>query len=207
MYPRFLKRLFDILLSLIGMILLFPVFLGVVIAIKLDDRGPVLFTHKRVGRHQRYFDLYKFRSMKVSSPDLPTHLMKNSGAYITRVGAFLRKTSIDELPQLWNILKGDMSVVGPRPALWSQEDLVALREKYGVNDVRPGLTGWAQINGRDELSIEEKVRFDAEYVRRMSFLFDCKCFFGSVLPVLRSEGIQAGETEEKQEQDRGKVAK
>ncbi len=207
MYKNCIKRLLDIVLSLLGMVILAPLFFVVFIAIKIDDPGPAFFKHKRVGLHKRYFHLYKFRSMKVSAPDLPTHLMEHADQYVTRVGAFLRRTSIDELPQLWNILKGDMSIVGPRPALWSQEDLIAERDKVGANDVRPGLTGWAQINGRDELEISQKVRFDAEYIQKMSFWFDCKCFFGSILPVLRSDGVAEGGKEDLTEQNREKVTK
>lgn len=160
----------DILLSLTGLILASWLYLLIMIAIEIDDPGPVFFSQKRVGIHKKYFQLYKFRSMKMSTPhDMPTHLLENPEQYITRVGKFLRKTSLDEIPQLWNILRGDMSVIGPRPALWNQEDLLAERDKYGANDVKPGLSGWAQICGRDELEIADKARLDGEYVRRMSF--------------------------------------
>lgn len=189
---KFFKRLIDIVLSFMGSIVLMPVFLIVVIAIKIDDPGPAIFKQKRVGKNKKYFMLYKFRSMKVNTPDIPTHLLENPQQYISKVGKFIRKTSLDELPQLWNILKGDMSVIGPRPALWNQDDLIAERDKYGANDVRPGLSGWAQINGRDELEIPVKAKFDGEYVSKMSFFFDCKCFFGTVLSVLKSDGVVEG---------------
>ena len=203
MYQYGLKRVLDFLLALCGLLVLWPVFLIIAIAIKIDDPGPVFFSQKRVGLHKRYFQLYKFRSMKVSTPDVPTHLLEHPEQYISRVGGFLRKTSLDELPQLLNILRGDMAVIGPRPALWSQEDLIAERDQYGANDVRPGLTGWAQINGRDELTIEEKSAYDGEYVKRLSFAFDCKCFFGTIGAVLRHDGVVEGDTgtlEEKMEE-------
>lgn len=196
MYQHGLKRVLDFLLALCGLLVLWPVFLVIAVAIKIDDPGPVLFSQKRVGRGKTYFQLYKFRSMKVDTPDVPTHLLEHPEQYISRVGGFLRKTSLDELPQLWNILKGDMAVVGPRPALWTQEDLIAERDRYGANDVRPGLTGWAQINGRDELSIDVKAAYDGEYVRALSFGFDCKCFFGTIGKVLRHEGVVEGAQEQ-----------
>ena len=191
------KRGIDILLSGVGLIVLSPVFLGVIVAIKLEDgwKAPVFFSQKRVGIHKRYFQLYKFRSMKLDTPhDMPTHLLRDPEQYITKVGKVLRRTSLDELPQIWNILKGDMSVIGPRPALWNQEDLLEERDKYGANDVPPGLTGWAQINGRDELEIDVKARFDGEYVEKLSFPFDVKCFFGTIFRVLRSDGVVEGGT-------------
>lgn len=206
MYSHCLKRVLDCLLSLCGLLVLWPVFLIIAIAIKIDDPGPVFFSQKRVGLHKRYFQLYKFRSMKVSTPDVPTHLLEHPEQYISRVGGFLRKTSLDELPQLLNILKGDMAVIGPRPALWSQEDLIAQRDKYGANDVRPGLTGWAQINGRDELTIEEKSAYDGEYVKRLSFAFDCKCFFGTIGAVLRRDGVVEGGTGALEEQKEKETA-
>lgn len=206
MYSHCLKRVLDCLLSLCGLLVLWPVFLIIAIAIKIDDPGPVFFSQKRVGLHKRYFQLYKFRSMKVSTPDVPTHLLEHPEQYISRVGGFLRKTSLDELPQLLNILKGDMAVIGPRPALWSQEDLIAQRDKYGANDVRPGLTGWAQINGRDELTIEEKSAYDGEYVKRLSFAFDCKCFFGTIGAVLRHDGVVEGGTGTLEEQKEKETA-
>ena len=192
MYSHCLKRALDFLLSLCGLLVLWPLFVLIAIAIKIDDPGPVFFSQKRVGLHKRYFQLYKFRSMKVNTPDVPTHLLEHPEQYISKVGGFLRKTSLDELPQLWNILKGDMAVIGPRPALWNQYDLIAERDEYGANDVRPGLTGWAQINGRDELSIEEKSAYDGEYVRSLSFAFDCKCFFGTIGKVLHRDGVVEG---------------
>ena len=197
MYKKYVKRWIDIILSFSGMVLASWLYLIIIIAIKIDDPGTVFFTQKRVGIHKKYFQLVKFRSMKMSTPhDTPTHLLENPEQYITRVGKFLRKTSLDEIPQLWNILAGDMSVVGPRPALWNQEDLIAERDLYGANDVRPGLTGWAQINGRDELEIDVKARLDGEYVQKMSFLFDCKCFFGTITSVLHHDGVVEGGTGE-----------
>ena len=195
MYQRFIKRLIDILLSAAGILVLSPVLLGVAIAIKIDDPGPILFRQKRVGLHKSHFDIMKFRTMKMETPrDVPTHQLENPEQYITRVGKILRKTSLDELPQIFQIFTGEMSIIGPRPALWNQYDLIAERDKYGANDVRPGLTGWAQINGRDELPIDVKARFDGEYVEKMSFLFDCKCFFGTVISVLKSDGVVEGGT-------------
>ena len=195
MYNRFFKRLIDILLSAAGILVLSPVLLGVAIAIKIDDPGPILFRQKRVGLHKSHFDIMKFRTMKMETPrDVPTHQLENPEQYITRVGKILRKTSLDELPQIFQIFTGEMSIIGPRPALWNQYDLIAERDKYGANDVRPGLTGWAQINGRDELPIDVKARFDGEYVEKMSFLFDCKCFFGTVISVLKSDGVVEGGT-------------
>ena len=192
-----IKRVVDILLSGAGLVVLSPVFLGVMLAIKLEDgwRAPVFFSQKRVGNHRTYFQLYKFRSMKLDAPhDMPTHLLRDPEQYITKVGKVLRRTSLDELPQIFNILKGDMSVIGPRPALWNQEDLLAERDKYGANDVVPGLTGWAQINGRDELEIDVKARLDGEDVEKLSFLFDVRCFFGTIFHVLRSDGVVEGGT-------------
>ncbi len=193
MYRYFLKRLLDILLSLMGILLLLPLWLLLPVAIFLDDPGPVFFTQKRVGRNKKYFTILKFRTMKTSTPhDVPTHLLQDPAQYITRVGRFLRKTSLDELPQIFNIFVGHMSVIGPRPALWNQEDLIAERDLYGANAVRPGLTGWAQINGRDELENDVKARLDGEYVQRLSFLFDCRCFFGTVGAVLSRRGVVEG---------------
>lgn len=191
------KRALDFILSLGACVILSPVLLLLCIAIKADSRGPVLFRQKRVGIHKTYFPIYKFRTMRTDTPkDMPTHLLANPDSYITKTGHFLRKSSLDELPQLFNILKGDMSFVGPRPALWNQDDLVAERDKYGANEVLPGLTGWAQINGRDELEIPVKARLDGEYVRRMSFGFDVKCFFGTFSSVLRADGVVEGGTGE-----------
>lgn len=195
MYKKHFKRCIDIILSLSGLIVASWLYLIIIIAIVIDDPGPVFFTQKRVGKSKKYFNLYKFRSMKMSTPhDTPTHLLENPEQYITRVGRFLRKSSLDEIPQLWNILKGDMSVIGPRPALWNQDDLIEERDKYGANDVRPGLSGWAQISGRDELAIEDKAKLDGEYVQKMSFLFDCRCFFGTAISALRGDGVVEGGT-------------
>ena len=204
MYQRVFKRLIDLVLSALGLILLSPLFLILAIAIKVDDPGPVFFRQKRVGIHKTYFEILKFRTMKMDTPhDMPTHLLENPDQYITRVGRFLRKTSLDELPQIAQIFTGKMSIIGPRPALWNQYDLIAQRDRYGANDVRPGLSGWAQINGRDELPIEVKARYDGEYVENLSFLFDCKCFFGTIIKVLRHDGVVEGGTGamEKQEQE------
>lgn len=195
MYQKFGKRMVDVVLSGCGILVLAPVYLILALAIKIDDPGPILFRQKRVGIHKSHFQIMKFRTMKMETPrDMPTHLLENPEQYITRVGKILRKTSLDELPQIFQIFTGEMSIIGPRPALWNQFDLIAERDKYGANDVRPGLTGWAQINGRDELPIDVKARFDGEYVRNMSFLFDCKCFFGTIASVLRSDGVVEGGT-------------
>ena len=177
--------------------MLSPVWLGLAVAIRLDSPGPVFFRQKRVGRGKTYFSILKYRTMRIDTPhDVPTHLLENPEQWITRVGRFLRRTSLDELPQIFNIFTGKMSVIGPRPALWNQYDLIAERDKYGANDVRPGLTGWAQINGRDELEIAVKARFDGEYVERMSFCFDARCFFGTIFSVLRHDGVVEGGTGE-----------
>lgn len=192
---RYIKRGIDIVLSSVGLVILSPFFLLLIAAIKMDSRGPVLFRQKRVGIHKTHFNILKFRTMRIDTPkDMPTHLLKDPEQYITRVGKILRKTSLDELPQIINILKGDMAVVGPRPALWNQYDLIEERDKYGANDVRPGLTGWAQINGRDELEIPVKAKYDGEYVKKMGFLMDTRCFFGTFLSVLRAEGVVEGGT-------------
>ena len=201
MYKKFFKRLIDILLSLAGICVLWLPMLIIAVAIKLDSKGPVFFKQKRVGIHKSHFNILKYRTMRIDTPpDAPTHQLSDPKKWITKVGAFLRKTSLDELPQLFNILAGDMSVIGPRPALWNQYDLIEERDKYGANDVRPGLTGWAQINGRDELEIPVKARLDGEYVERMSFAFDCKCFVGTVASVLRSDGVVEGGTGEMNKQ-------
>ena len=195
MYAKLIKRPLDFTLSLLGLILLAIPMLIIALVIKLDSKGPVLFWQKRIGIHKTTYMMPKFRSMRTDTPaNMPTHLLNDPARWITPVGRFLRKSSLDELPQLISILKGDMSIVGPRPALWNQDDLIAERDKYGANDVRPGLTGWAQINGRDELPIDVKARFDGEYVENMSFLFDCKCFFGTITSVLKSEGVVEGGT-------------
>ncbi len=195
MYQTCIKRLLAIVLSLAGIICLGWLLVILSIAIKLDSPGPVLFRQKRVGQGKSHFYILKFRTMRIDTPkDMPTHLLANPQQYITRVGRFLRKTSLDELPQLFNILLGHMAVIGPRPALWNQFDLIAERDKYGANDVRPGLTGWAQINGRDELPIDVKARLDGEYVRRLSFAFDVKCFLGTIKAVISSDGVVEGGT-------------
>ena len=191
------KGYLDIYLSLMALFFLAPVFLTLVIAIKLDSPGPVFFKQKRVGIHQKHFKILKFRTMRTDTPkDMPTHLLQDPDQYITKVGKFLRKTSLDELPQLINIVKGEMSIIGPRPALWNQYDLIEEREKYGANDILPGLTGWAQIHGRDELDIPEKAKLDGYYVDNLSFGLDVKCFFGTILSVLRSDGVVEGGTGE-----------
>ncbi len=195
MYRNGIKRLLDAVLSLGGMICFSWLFLILAIAIKLDSPGPIFFKQKRVGICRKHFDILKFRTMRIDTPhDMPTHLLRDPEQYITRVGRFLRKTSLDELPQLWNIFVGDMAVIGPRPALWNQYDLLDERDRYGANDVRPGLTGWAQIHGRDELEITEKARLDGYYVQNLGFLLDVKCFFGTISAVLRHDGVVEGGT-------------
>ncbi|HEM2852394.1 TPA: sugar transferase [Streptococcus suis] len=197
MYP-ICKRILAIVISGSAIVILSPILLLIALAIKLDSRGPVLFKQKRVGKNKKHFMIYKFRSMYVDAPsDMPTHLLKNPTAMITKVGAFLRKTSLDELPQLFNIFKGEMAIVGPRPALWNQYDLIEERDKYRANDIRPGLTGWAQINGRDELEIDEKSKLDGYYVENMGLLLDIKCFFGTFISVAKSEGVVEGGTGQK----------
>ena len=192
---KLFKNVIDRVLALVGLIVLSPVFLVLVIAIKLDSRGPVLFQQKRVGIHKSHFHILKFRTMRTDTPkDTPTHLLKDPQQYITKVGGFLRRTSLDELPQIINILKGDMAIVGPRPALWNQYDLIAERDKYGANDILPGLTGWAQINGRDELPIDVKAGLDGEYVRRMGLFMDLRCIFGTVASVAKQDGVVEGGT-------------
>ena len=198
MYQKVFKRLLAIVLSLLGLLCLGWLLILLCIAIKIDSPGPVLFKQKRVGKGKSHFYILKFRTMRIDTPkDMPTHLLANPEQYITRVGKFLRKTSLDELPQLLNILKGDMAIIGPRPALWNQFDLIAERDKYGANDIRPGLTGWAQINGRDELEIDVKARYDGEYVERMSLAFDLRCILGTVTAVLSRDGIVEGGTSAK----------
>lgn len=195
MYSKYGKRLIDFLISLLAFTVLSPLFLILCLLIKITSKGPIFFKQKRVGIHKTYFDILKFRTMKIDTPkDVPTHLLSDPDQYITSVGRFLRKTSLDELPQLINIIKGDMSIVGPRPALWNQYDLIEQRDLYQANDVMPGLTGWAQINGRDELEISVKAKLDGEYVQRMSFLFDCKCFLLTITSVLKHEGVVEGGT-------------
>ncbi len=206
-YDRIWKRALDVALSLGGLIVLSPVYLGLSAAIYLDDPGPIFFVQKRVGKNKQYFKLHKFRSMKMSTPhDVPTHMLDDPDKYITRVGRFLRRSSLDELPQILDILMGNMSVIGPRPALWNQDVLTAERERYGANDIRPGLTGWAQINGRDELEIPAKAKLDGDYGKVLmaggfkAFLFDCRCFIGTIFSVARSEGVVEGGTGEGRKQ-------
>lgn len=195
MYDRGIKRIIDLILSVIIFLILLPVFVIIIFAIKIDSKGPVFFKQKRVGKGKSYFEILKFRTMYIDTPkDMPTHLLENPEAFITKVGKFLRKTSLDELPQLINIIKGDMSFIGPRPALWNQYDLIEERDKYHANDIRPGMSGWAQINGRDELEIPVKAKLDGYYYEHLSFLFDVRCFFGTFISVLRQEGVVEGGT-------------
>ncbi len=203
MYEKVIKRMLDILFSGIAMILFAWLYLLIGLLIGFDDPGPVFFTQQRVGKGKKLFPLHKFRSMKMSTPhDMPTHLLSNPEQYITRAGRFLRKSSLDEIPQVWDIFVGNMSIIGPRPALWNQDDLIAERDKYGANDVRPGLTGWAQINGRDELEIPLKAKLDGDYVKILkqggmkAFAMDCRCFLGTIFSVLRSDGVVEGGTGE-----------
>ncbi len=200
-----IKKIMDKIWAFIGLIVLSPVFLILIIAIKIDSRGPILFKQKRVGIHKSHFHILKFRTMRIDTPkDTPTHLLQNPEQYITKVGKFLRKTSLDELPQIINILKGDMAIVGPRPALWNQYDLIEERDKYGANDILPGLTGWAQINGRDELPIDVKARLDGEYVKKQGFVMDMKCILGTVVSVVKQDGVVEGGTgalEQKQDKE------
>lgn len=187
------KRIIDLIFSILGSIILIPVFLIISIAIKSESKGSVFFKQKRIGKDKRVFVIYKFRTMRTDTPkDMPTHMLKNANGYITKVGNILRKTSLDELPQLINIVKGDMSIIGPRPALWNQDDLVEEREKYHANDIRPGLTGWAQVNGRDELEIPVKAKYDGEYIEKISLWFDIKIFFKTIINVFKREGIVEG---------------
>ena len=196
-----IKRGIDFFVSLLACMILFPFFVILALCIKIESKGPIFFKQKRVGIHKKHFMIYKFRTMRTDTPkDVPTHLLQNPEQYITKIGAFLRKTSLDELPQMFNILAGSMSIIGPRPALWNQYDLLEERDRYGANDIKPGLTGWAQINGRDELPIDVKARLDGEYVQKLSFLFDCKCFFGTITAVLKSDGVVEGGTGELEKQ-------
>lgn len=199
MYRNYIKRMIDFILSSIAIVLLIPFWIVIGIAIKMDDPGPIFFKQKRIAKdkngEKQFFQIYKYRSMKMCTPhDTPTHLLENPEQYITRVGGFLRKTSLDELPQIFNIWKGEMSIIGPRPALWNQDDLYEERAKYNANGVLPGLTGWAQINGRDELEIDVKAKLDGEYVKKCSFVMDVKCFLGTIFSVLRSDGVVEGGT-------------
>lgn len=203
MYEKFFKRVIDVILSAIGLVVLSWLYLFLAIAVVIDDPGPIFFKQKRVGKGKTFFPLHKFRSMKMSTPhDMPTHMLKNPEQYITLVGKFLRKSSLDELPQIWDIFVGNMSIIGPRPALWNQDDLIAERDKYGANDIMPGLTGWAQINGRDELEIPVKAKFDGYYTKILqeggikAFLFDARCFLGTIFSVARGDGVVEGGTGE-----------
>ncbi len=196
-YDKYYKRIMDKFLSFIGLVILSPVYILISFAIYFDDPGPILFTQKRVGKNKEFFKLHKFRTMKMNTPhDVPTHQLKNPEQYITKTGRFLRKYSLDELPQIWDIFIGNMSIVGPRPALWNQTDLIEEREKYGANDIAPGLTGWAQINGRDELDIPVKAKLDGEYMINRSFKFDMQCLFGTIISVLQHDGVVEGGTGE-----------
>ncbi len=210
MYQKIIKRLLDIILSGLGILLLALPMLVVAIILKIDSPGPVLFKQRRIGLHKKEFVLLKFRSMPVSAPrDVATHQLQVEQIHMTKFQKAIRRFSIDELPQLYNIFMGKCSIVGPRPALWNQYDLIAQRDLYGANDIKPGLTGWAQINGRDELEIPVKARLDGQYVEKLSFAFDCKCFFGTFISVLRHEGVVEGGTGElqKEEQEREVVGK
>ena len=201
-YDKYVKRVIDITLSFCGLVVLSPIFAAIALAIKIEDPGPVLFTQKRLGKNKQYFKLHKFRSMKISTPhDVPTHMLENPDQYITKVGKFIRKHSLDELPQIWDIFIGNMSIIGPRPGLWNQDVLTAERDKYGANDVRPGLTGWAQINGRDELEIPEKAKLDGEYAQKESLLFDIKCFLSTVGKVAKDDSVVEGGTGEMKKAD------
>lgn len=200
-YEKYIKRWLDFFLSFLGLVILSPLYLILSLAIVIDDPGPVFFSQKRIGLDKKYFKLHKFRSMKMSTPhDRPTHMLDNPDQYITKVGKFIRAHSLDELPQIWDIFVGNMSIIGPRPGLWNQDYLTAERDKYGANDVKPGLTGWAQINGRDELEIPDKAKLDGEYVKKMeeggfkAFAFDVRCFIGTVFSVARADGVVEGGT-------------
>lgn len=202
LYKDGMKRIIDFLLSLIGVIVLSPVLLLLCLAIKIDSQGPIIFKQKRVGKNKTHFNIYKFRTMKIDTPkEMPTHLLSDPDFYITKVGKFLRKTSLDELPQLFNIIKGDMAVIGPRPALWNQYDLIEERDKYGANDIRPGLTGLAQISGRDELEIKQKALLDGRYTEKISPSMDLKCFLGTIVSVFKSEGVIEGGTSSIKKED------
>lgn len=204
-YNLVFKRFIDIVISFFGLVILSPVYLILIVAIIVDDPGPIVFTQKRLGRNKQYFKLHKFRSMKMSTPhDVPTHMLENPDQYITRVGKFIRAHSLDELPQIWDIFIGNMSAIGPRPGLWNQDCLTAERDKYGANDIRPGLTGWAQINGRDELEIEDKAKLDGFYAKKMSFWFDIRCFLGSVGVFAHDDTVVEGGTGEMKKEKDGK---
>lgn len=196
MYKKFFKKIIDFVASLIGLVLLSPIFLLIAIIVKLDSKGPVFFKQKRVGINKTYFNILKFRTMRTDTPDIPTHLLENPDIFITRSGKILRKTSLDELPQILNILMGQMSIIGPRPALWNQEDLIIERDKRGANKVFPGLTGLAQISGRDELDIIKKAKIDGNYVHSLSFSGDIKIFIGTIMSVLKSDGVKEGKKDD-----------
>src|SRR5690554_7526403 len=208
MIYKIFKRFMDFLLSFVGLIVLIPIFLILMILIKIDSRGPIFFKQKRVGKNKKLFSIYKFRTMRIDTPkDTPTHMLENPDQWITKMGKFLRKTSLDELPQIFNILKGQMSIVGPRPALWNQDDLIAERDKYKANDIYPGLTGYAQIHGRDELPIEEKAKLDGYYVKNIGLWLDIKIFFGTIFSIFKSEGVVEGGTgtlEKEKKEDKNK---
>lgn len=194
LYKKCIKRILDFILALLGLVVLSPIFIILCVWIKLDSKGPIFFKQKRIGKDKSYFNILKFRTMSIDTPhDMPTHMLSDPDQYITKAGHFLRKTSLDELPQIINILKGEMSIIGPRPALWNQYDLIEQRDQYHANDVRPGLTGWAQVNGRDELEIDVKAKLDGEYVKHISFLFDLKCFVMTFYAVATSKGIVEGD--------------
>ena len=208
MYTKVIKRTIDIVLSFLGLLLLSWLFLILIVAIKIDSPGPVFFTQRRIGINKSHFMIHKFRTMRIDTPkNTPTHLLENPDMYITKVGKFLRKLSLDELPQIYDIFIGNMSIIGPRPALWNQFDLVEERDKYGANDIRPGLTGWAQINGRDELEIDVKAKLDGDYTKELlaggwrAFSMDVKCFFGTITSVLKSDGVVEGGTGQMDKED------
>lgn len=210
MYKKYIKNILDFLLAFIGLIILFPFFIIFSVIIKLESKGPIFFKQERIGKDKKHFMIYKFRTMRTDTPkDMPTHMLKGAESYITKFGGFMRKTSIDELPQLINILKGEMAIIGPRPALWNQDDLIEERDKYNANSIKPGLTGWAQVNGRDELEIPVKAKYDGEYLEKMSFIFDSKVFFKTVIKVFKHEGvvegIQENESTKKEKQEVGKI--
>ena len=198
MYINYIKNILDFVISLLAIIILSPFFLIFTLIIKLESKGPVFFKQERIGKNKKHFKIYKFRTMRTDTPkDMPTHMLRNAKTYITKFGGFMRKTSIDELPQIINILKGEMSIIGPRPALWNQDDLISERDKYNANSIKPGLTGWAQINGRDELPIPIKAKYDGEYAQKISFLFDLKIFFKTIIKVFKHDGIVEGEVDNK----------
>ncbi len=206
MYKKYIKNVLDFILAFIGLIILLPFFIIFSIIIKLESKGPIFFKQERIGKNKKHFKIYKFRTMRTDTPkDMPTHMLKDAKNYITKFGGVMRKTSIDELPQIINILKGEMSIIGPRPALWNQDDLIKERDKYNANSIKPGLTGWAQVNGRDELEIPVKAKYDGEYIEKMSFVLDIKIFFKTVIKVFKHDGVVEGKQEEKKEKIEEKV--